>query len=73
MEYYEFKEVEPDKANNGNEPSAFDFIHIKGNHNDLLVSYYDVVRLIKALRQGKREIEKFYRHKARKEQSQNDR
>ena len=73
MEYYEFKEIVIDDLNPESEPSHFDGIQLRGEHEDLIINYYDVERVIKALRQGKREIEKYYRSKARKEQSQNDR
>lgn len=74
MEYYELKGVELDDSNTEHEPSIYDCIEIKGEHCfNLLVSYYDVDRLIKALRQGKKRIDKYYKRKAKKEQSQNDR
>lgn len=73
MEYYEFKEIIIDDLNRKSEPDIHDCIELRGDHDNLLISYYDVDRVIKALRQGKREINKYYRHKARKEQTHNDR
>ena len=66
MEYYEFKSVEIDDTNPENEPGYYDGIQLRGDHEDLIINYYDVDRVIKALRQGKRQIARYYRNKQKK-------
>lgn len=66
MEYYEFKEIVIDDLNPENEPGCFDGIQLRGEHEDLIINYYDVERVIKALRQGKRKIARYYRNKTKK-------
>ena len=66
MEYYELKEIIIDDLNPENEPGYYDNIQLRGDHEDLIINYYDVDRVIKALRQGKRQIARYYRNKAKK-------
>ncbi len=65
-EYYDIRDVQLDDTNPDNEPGVFDFIQLAGDHQDLLISYTDVDQLIKLLRQGKRQIARYYRNKAKK-------
>lgn len=39
---------------------------IKPNEHELIIYYKDVERVIKALRQGKRQIDRYHRNKAKK-------
>ena len=66
MEYYEFKDIYLYEKNPDNEPDISDCIELRGDHDNLLISYYDVERVIKALRQGKRRIDRYYQKKAKK-------
>ena len=63
MEYYEFKGICLYEKNPDNVPDVSDCIELRGDHDNLLISYYDAERVIKALRHGKRIIEKKYRIK----------
>lgn len=66
MEYFEFKGIELYEKNPESVPDISDCVELKGNHYNLLISYYDVDRVIKALRQGKKRIDKYYKRKAKK-------
>ena len=65
-EYYDIRDIQIDDKNPDNEPGVFDFIQLAGDHQDLLISYTDVDQLIKLLRQGKRQIARYYQKKAKK-------
>lgn len=72
MEYFYFYGIELYDKNPENVPDVSDCIELKGNHDNLLISYYDVERVIKALRQGKRKIDRYYQKKANKGGASNE-